>query len=153
MTKKVMNQLNLRISWPYHNICSMDSRKDEILGVVKDLQVSLVDYPYNIITMDIAIIDVPDVWGMLLSKKFAVDLGGSIQMDLSYATISAAASGMVRLYREVERRYHVEVPKRLENGEEVKTTLRVKVYSSSVSLFFIASSILLSESKKKKASV
>lgn len=49
--------------------------------------------------MDIAVIDAPDVWGMLLSRKFAADLGGSIQMDLSYATIPAATGGMVRLYR------------------------------------------------------
>lgn len=36
MTKKVMDQLNLRISRPYHNIFLMDS-KVEVLGVVKDL--------------------------------------------------------------------------------------------------------------------
>lgn len=35
MTMKVMEQLKLRISRPDHNICSMDSRKDEFLGVVK----------------------------------------------------------------------------------------------------------------------
>jgi len=81
MTKKVMDQLNLRICRHYHNIFSMDSRKVEFLRVVKDLQISLVDYPYKIITMDIAIIDVPNVWGILLLKNFAVDLGGSIQMD------------------------------------------------------------------------
>lgn len=40
-------------------------------------------------------------------------------MDLFYAIIPAAAGGMVKLYREVERRYYVEVPKRLENCEEV----------------------------------
>jgi len=40
-------------------------------------------------------------------------------MDLSYTIIPAATGGMVRLYREVERMYHVEVPNRLENGEEV----------------------------------
>jgi len=79
MTKEVMEQLNLRISRPYHNICSMDSRKVEVLGVVKDLQVSLVDYQYKIITMDIVVIDAPDVWGMLLSKKIVTDLGVSIQ--------------------------------------------------------------------------
>lgn len=37
MTKKVMDQLNLSISRPYLNICSMDSKKIEVLGVVKDL--------------------------------------------------------------------------------------------------------------------
>lgn len=61
MTKKVMEQLNLRISRPYHIICSMESRKVEVLGVVKDLQVTLVDYPYKIITMDIVVIDAPNV--------------------------------------------------------------------------------------------
>lgn len=68
--------------------------------------------------MDIVVIDVPDVRGMLLSRKFAADLGGSIQMDLSYAIIPTEASGIARLYRQVERRYHVEIPKKLENGEE-----------------------------------
>lgn len=120
MTKRVMDQLNLRISRPYHNICSMDSRKVVVLGVFKDLSISLADYPYKIITMDIGIIDVADVWGMLLFRKFAAGLGGSIQMDLSYATIPATAGGMVRFYREVERRYHVEYPKRPKNGEGIK---------------------------------
>lgn len=119
MTKKVMEQLNLRILRPYHNICSMDSRKVEVLGVVKYLQVALANYPYRIITMDIAAIDAPEVWGMLLSTKFAANLGGSIQMDLSYATIPATAGDMVRLYREVERRYHAEVTKKLENDEQI----------------------------------
>lgn len=120
MTKKVMDQLNLRISRPYHNICSMDSKKIEVLSVVKDLQISLANYPYKIITMDIAIIDVPDVWGMLLSRKFAVDSGGSIQMDLSYATIPAVVVGMARLYKEVERRYHVENPRRPDDDQEIE---------------------------------
>ena len=99
MTKKVMEQLNLIISRPYHKICSMDSRKVEVLGVVKDLQVSLADYRYKIIAMDITIIDVLDVWGMLLSSKFAIDLGRYIQMDLSNAIIPGAAGGMAKLYR------------------------------------------------------
>jgi hypothetical protein len=39
------------------------------------------------IEMDIVVINVPDAWGMLLSRKIAADLGGNIQMDLTYATI------------------------------------------------------------------
>lgn len=70
--------------------------------------------------MDIAIINVPDVWVMLLSGKFAAGLGGCIQLDISYATIPAAIGGMVRLYREVERRYHVENSKRLDNDVEIE---------------------------------
>jgi len=48
-----------------------------------------------IITMDITVIDAPDMWGMLLSRKFVADLGCYIQMDISYATIPAAIGGMV----------------------------------------------------------
>ena len=37
MPKKVMEQLNLRISRPYHNMCAMDSKKMEVCGLIKDL--------------------------------------------------------------------------------------------------------------------
>jgi hypothetical protein len=41
MTKKVMEQLNLRISRPYHNICALDSQTIEVFGLIKGLQVYL----------------------------------------------------------------------------------------------------------------
>jgi len=41
MTKRVMEQLNLRVSRPYYNICAMDSKKIEVHGLIKDLQVNL----------------------------------------------------------------------------------------------------------------
>lgn len=37
MTKKAMEQLNLRIYRPYRNICLMNSRKVEFLSVIIDL--------------------------------------------------------------------------------------------------------------------
>ena len=73
MTKKVMEQLNLRISRPYHNICAMDSKVVEVHGLIKDLQVHLVVFPDIQIIMDIVVIDVPDAWGMLLSRKWVAD--------------------------------------------------------------------------------
>ena len=115
MTKKVMEQLNLRVSRPYHNICSMDSKRIEVCGIIKDLQVFLAAYTDRIMTMDIVVIDVPDAWGMLLSRKWASDLGGSLQMDLSYATIPMPDNTFVRLDRELEKRYHVEDPRRPNN--------------------------------------
>ena len=60
----------------------MDSKVVEVHGLIKDLQVHLVVFPDIQIIMDIVVIDVPNAWGMLLSRKWAVDLGGSIQMDL-----------------------------------------------------------------------
>ena len=37
--------------------------------------------------MDIVVVDVPDAGGISISRKTVVDLGGNIQMDLTYATI------------------------------------------------------------------
>ena len=65
--------------------------------------------------MDIVVVDVPDAWGMLISTKIAVDLGVNIQMDLTYATIPSLDGTMVRLNRELERRYHIEDPKHPRN--------------------------------------
>jgi hypothetical protein len=86
MTKKVMEQLNLRISRPYHNICAMDSRTIAVRGLIKGLQVYLAAFPYIMIEMNIVVIDAPDTWGMLLNRKTAADLGGNIQMDCLYVS-------------------------------------------------------------------
>ena len=108
MTKKVMEQLNLIISRPYHNICAMDSKKMEVCGLIKDLQVHSAVYPDIQLTMDIVVVDVPDAWGMLISRKTTVDFGGNIQMDLTYDTIPSLDGTMIRLNMELERRYHIE---------------------------------------------
>ena len=36
------------------------------------------------IHIDIVVVDVPDVWGMLLSRKFGAMLGGALEMDLTF---------------------------------------------------------------------
>lgn len=94
----------------------MDSKKIKVHGLIKDLQVHLSVYPYIMIVMDIVVVYVPDAWGMLLSRKWASDLGGSIQMNWSYAMIpSPRGDVFVRLNREPERKYHIEDPKRPHN--------------------------------------
>ena len=37
MTRKVMEQLNLRVTWPYHNVCAMDAREVELVGIILNL--------------------------------------------------------------------------------------------------------------------
>jgi hypothetical protein len=49
--------------------------------------------------------------GYALVSKWVASLGGSLQMDLSYATIPTCDNTFVRLNREQEKRYHVEDPK------------------------------------------
>jgi hypothetical protein len=60
--------------------------------------------------MDVVVIDVPDAWGMLLSRKWAATLGGSLQMDLSYATIPIGDGSYATLYNHHVVRNHVEDP-------------------------------------------
>ena len=97
-----MEQLNLRISRPHHNICAMDSKTIEVHGLNKGLQVHLAAFPDIMIEMDIVVIDVPDTWGMLLNRKTATKLGGNLQMDLTYATIPTPNDSMFILNREME---------------------------------------------------
>ena len=65
--------------------------------------------------MYIVVIDVPNTWGMLMSRKWVASLGESIQMDWTYAMISASEDAHVKLYREKERKYHVEDPNEPDN--------------------------------------
>jgi hypothetical protein len=90
----------------------MDSKTIELNGLIKGLQMHLVAFPDIMIEIDIVVIDVPDAWGMLLLRKTAADLRGNLQMDLTYATIPTPYGAMFRLNKELERKYHVEDPKK-----------------------------------------
>jgi hypothetical protein len=111
MTKKIMEWLSFKITRPYPNVCAMDSREIETHGIILGLQVKLAAHPEVTFKMDVLVIDVPDAWGMLLSRKWATTMGGCIQMDLSYATIPSSENSSFRLLREKERKFHVEDPK------------------------------------------
>ena len=52
----------------------MDSRQVEVEGMIENHLVRLAKYLDIQITMDILAIDVPDKWGMLLSRKCGVPL-------------------------------------------------------------------------------
>ena len=69
ITRKVMEQLNLRITRPYHNVCAMDAREVEVVGIILNLHVKLTNYPDINMAMDVVVIDVPDNWVMLLSRN------------------------------------------------------------------------------------
>jgi hypothetical protein len=87
MSLKVMQQLGLKVTRPYRNVCGFESKAIPTHGVVENVEVCLKEYPEKVIHIDIVIVDVPDVWGMLLSRKFASMLGGTLEMDLTYVNI------------------------------------------------------------------
>ena len=77
----------------------MDVREVEVVGIILNLQVKLAKYLDIYMSMDVVVIDVPDNWGMFLSRKWAATLGGYIQMDWTYATILASENTRVILHR------------------------------------------------------
>ena len=94
-----MQQLDLRTTRPYQNVCAMDSRPVKVEGMIENQLVRLAKYPDIQITMDILVIDVPDKWGMLLSRKWGATLGGSIQMDWTYAIIPTSEFSLVTMLK------------------------------------------------------
>jgi ribonuclease HI len=105
MPKIVMEELGLEVTKTYHDLYSFDSRKVKCLGVIKDLVVSLFQLPMKSVVMDIVVVDVPPKFGMLLSRSWIKRLGGTLQMDLSYATIPVFGGEQRRLYREAQLAY------------------------------------------------
>jgi len=64
--------------------------------------------------MDIVVADIPPKYGMLLSRSWGVKLQGSLQLDMSYATILVFGQPK-RLYRETLMKYVVSSPEKPQN--------------------------------------
>jgi ribonuclease HI len=107
MPKNIMEELGLEVTRAYHDLYSFNSRRVQCLGVIKDLVVSLFQLPMKSMVMDIVVVDVPPKFGMLLSRSWIKRLGGTLQMDLTYATIPVFGGEHRRLYREAQLAYIV----------------------------------------------
>ena len=64
--------------------------------------------------MDIVVADIPQKYGILLSRSWGEKLGGSLQLDMSYATISVFSQPK-RLHRETLMKYVVSSQEKPEN--------------------------------------
>jgi hypothetical protein len=69
------------------NVCGFESKSIPTHGVIENVKVFLKEYLEKVIHVDIVVVDIPDVWGMLFSRKFAPELGGTHEMDLTYVNI------------------------------------------------------------------
>ena len=95
-----MDELGLSITKPYHDLFSFDSIKVKCLGLIKYLIVNLTRLPLKSIMMDIVVANIPPKFGLLLYRSWRKRLGGTLQMDLTYATIPMFGGETKRLYRE-----------------------------------------------------
>ena len=99
MPKLIMEKLGLEVTRPYKDLFSFDSNQVKCLGLIKDLVVSLAQIPSKSLVMDVVVADIPPKFGMLLSRSWVAKLKGTLQMDMSYATIPVFGEQR-RLYRE-----------------------------------------------------
>jgi ribonuclease HI len=107
MPKAIMEELGLEVTRAYHDLYSFDSRRVQCLGVIKDLVVFLFQLPMKSMVIDIMVVDVPPKFGMLLSRSWIKRLGGTLHMDLTYATVLVFGGEHRRLYREAQLAYIV----------------------------------------------
>jgi ribonuclease HI len=105
MPKAMMDEIGLEITKPYHDLFSFDSRKVRCLGLIKDLVINLSQLPMRNMVMDVVVADIPPKFGLLLSRSWRKRLGGTLQMDLLYATVSMFGGELKRLYRENQLAY------------------------------------------------
>ena len=68
--------------------------------------VNLNKFPSKTIVMDVVVADIPPKFGVLLSRSWTSNFKGSLQMDMSYATITVQ-DGSKRLYSEKRTPYVV----------------------------------------------
>ena len=97
MPKWVVESLGLEVTRPYKDLYSFDSRKVKCLGIIKDMVFTLTKLPSKTIVMDVVVANIPTKFGVLLSRSWTSKLKGSLQMDMSYATI-LMIEGSKRLY-------------------------------------------------------
>ena len=69
--------------------------------------VSLAQLPMKGLIMDVVVVDITPKFGMVISRSWANKVGGTLQMDLTYATIPIFGGENKRLYRELQFSYIV----------------------------------------------
>ena len=96
-----MEALGLSIDKPYHDLYAFDSQAVKFLGVIKDMVVSLAQLPMKSVIMDVVVADIKPNFGLLLSRSWEKKVGGTLEMDISYATIPVFGGENRRMYREL----------------------------------------------------
>ena len=85
--KGVIEILGLEITTHYKDLYSFDSKRVKCLGLIKDMVLYLNKLPSKTVVMDVGVVDIPPKFGILFLRSWTSKLKGSLQMDMSCATI------------------------------------------------------------------
>ena len=106
MPKAVMEKLGFDITRPYKYLYSFDSSKVKCIGLIKYLCITLSQIQAKSLVMDTFVVDIPPKYGMLLSRSWGAKLQGTLQLDVTYATIPLFGQHR-RLYMETMMKYMI----------------------------------------------
>jgi hypothetical protein len=115
MPKIIMDKLGLQITRPYGYLYSFDSMRVKCMGMIKYLVVTLAQVSVKSILMDVVIADITPKYGLLLFRSWGAKLGGSLQLDMTFATIPIFGGHFTWLYRETRLAYTVSDPQNPNN--------------------------------------
>ena len=87
--------------------CAMDKREVTVIGTINALPYRLITCLDKELTMSVLVVDIPPQYGMLLSRKWRVAMGGSLQCDLSFSTFNIDGN-LVKINREPKSIYMIE---------------------------------------------
>lgn len=82
MPFKFMESLGLKLDTNQGRCCALDSRQVLVIGTISAFPYKLDAYPENDLTMSVLVVDIPPQYGILLSRKRSISMGGSPQCDL-----------------------------------------------------------------------
>jgi hypothetical protein len=102
-----MEQLGLKTTRPYGNVCNIDSKRVKVYGLCENVEVFLIYFSHFILLMNIVVIDVLNAWGILVSMSWSATLGGFLSMDLTHAHIPMGDGNFEVLYSQERADKHV----------------------------------------------
>jgi len=103
-----MEKLGLDVTQKYHDLYSFDSGIVHCIGLIKYFVVSLDQILAKNVLMDVVIANIPPRFGMLLSRPWGAKVKGTLQLNLSYATIPVFDQ-LRKLYREKKMKYMITI--------------------------------------------
>jgi len=86
--KPVMEKMGHEVTRPYKDLLSFESNKVRCISLIEDLCITLVQIPVKSMVMDVVVSNIPPKYGMFLSQSWGAKLKGTLQLDMSYATVS-----------------------------------------------------------------
>ena len=106
MPNAMMEKLGLDVTRPYKDLHSFNSSKVKCIGIIKYLCITLAQIPAKSMVMDVVVANIPPKYNMLLSRSWGENLRGTLQLDMSYATVPVFGQQR-RMYRETLKKYMV----------------------------------------------